>query len=73
MIFKEEEHPMKLYVEEEMRRKSKQQLEAFRSLQQQQLEVQKLIEEQKQMNDLRLGQQDLFRLNQQQRRQESQV
>ena len=72
MIFKEEEEDP-IYVEEEMRRKSKQRLEAFRSLQQEQLEPLKLKEEQKQMNDLRQGQQDLLRLNQQQRRQESQV
>ena len=79
LIFKEEEHPMKL--EEETTRLTLQQqinqLEAIRlqdQLIEEQLELQKQKVDQKEMNELRQQeQQDLLRLNQQQRRQESQV
>ena len=79
LIFKEEEHPMKL--EEEMTRLTLQQqilkLETIRLRVQligEQLELQKQKVDQKEMNELRQQeQQDLLRLNQQQRRQESQV
>ena len=79
LIFKEEEHPMKL--EEETTRLTLQQqilkLETIRLRDQligEQLELQKQKVDQKEMNELRQQeQQDLLRLNQQQRRQESQV